>query len=285
MGNRIRRNLATGVVSLLLMLAWLIAAEPLLAAPRSPAASSSPLPLVFEENRGQADPRVKFLARGAGYVAVDGERYGDDLDAPARDQEDIRAPALIRGRLSDLAEMRAPVAAVDPRRQHQAVQLHDAPNIDARICLTQQHTPPDQGSGDARQPAAHDPATSFASCTAFGLGPLILCQSFLFAPYRQMDLSPPAAGSRGKRDSQALDIRFEYSDTALEPRRQPSADEDGLLFRSIRKVDEPNQLPALYLGGGPHADAGRGATSAANGRLCRLYALFSLASLLAASTR
>ena len=36
MGNRIRRNLATGVVSLLLMLAWLIAAEPLLAAPRSP---------------------------------------------------------------------------------------------------------------------------------------------------------------------------------------------------------------------------------------------------------
>jgi Beta-propeller repeat len=68
MGNRIRRNLAAGVVSLLLMLAWLIAAEPLLAAPRSPAASSAPLPLVFEENRGQADPRVKFLARGAGYV-------------------------------------------------------------------------------------------------------------------------------------------------------------------------------------------------------------------------
>jgi hypothetical protein len=30
--------------------------------------SSSPLPLVFEENRGQADPRVKFLARGAGYT-------------------------------------------------------------------------------------------------------------------------------------------------------------------------------------------------------------------------
>jgi hypothetical protein len=27
-----------------------------------------PLPLVFEENRGQADPRVKFLARGAEYV-------------------------------------------------------------------------------------------------------------------------------------------------------------------------------------------------------------------------
>ena len=49
-------------------LAWLVAAEPLVAAPRSSAASDSPLSLVFEENRGQADPRVKFLARGAGYV-------------------------------------------------------------------------------------------------------------------------------------------------------------------------------------------------------------------------
>ncbi len=69
MDNPFRGNLAAGVVSLLLMcLAWLVAAEPLIAAPRSSAASGSPLPLVFEENRGQADPRVKFLARGAGYV-------------------------------------------------------------------------------------------------------------------------------------------------------------------------------------------------------------------------
>ena len=67
--NPFRRNLATGLVSpLLMVLAWLVAAEPLLAASRSAAASGSPLPLVFEENRGQADPRVKFLARGAGYV-------------------------------------------------------------------------------------------------------------------------------------------------------------------------------------------------------------------------
>src|SRR5262245_25767508 len=69
MDNRVRRNLAAGVVFPVLMLsAWLVAAEPVLAASPNSAVSSSPLPLVFEENRGQADPRVKFLARGAGYV-------------------------------------------------------------------------------------------------------------------------------------------------------------------------------------------------------------------------
>src|SRR5262245_6503907 len=56
------------VFPLLMFLAWLVAAEPLLAAPPNSAVSSSSLPLVFEENRGQADPRVKFLARGAGHV-------------------------------------------------------------------------------------------------------------------------------------------------------------------------------------------------------------------------
>jgi hypothetical protein len=29
----------------------------------------APRPLVFETNRGQADPQVKFMARGAGYTA------------------------------------------------------------------------------------------------------------------------------------------------------------------------------------------------------------------------
>src|SRR5262245_47704175 len=67
--NPARRNRAAGVVSLILtFMAWLVAAEPLLAAPHSVASSGSPLPLVFEENHGQADARVKFLARGAGYV-------------------------------------------------------------------------------------------------------------------------------------------------------------------------------------------------------------------------
>src|SRR5262245_1225700 len=69
MENQIHRTLAAGVISpILLSLAWLVAAEPSLAATPNSAPSSSPLPLVFEENRGQADPRVKFLARGAGHV-------------------------------------------------------------------------------------------------------------------------------------------------------------------------------------------------------------------------
>ena len=36
-------------------------------------------------------------------VAVDREGDGDDLATPARDQEDVRAPALVRGRLPDYA--------------------------------------------------------------------------------------------------------------------------------------------------------------------------------------
>jgi hypothetical protein len=38
-------------------------------------------------------------------VAVDGEGHGDDLAAPARNQKDIRAPALIRRGLLDLADV------------------------------------------------------------------------------------------------------------------------------------------------------------------------------------
>src|SRR5262245_26837504 len=67
MDTSFRRGLAVGVVFPLLMLSA-FAVEPSLAAPLNSAPSGSPLPLVFEENRGQADPRVKFLARGAGHV-------------------------------------------------------------------------------------------------------------------------------------------------------------------------------------------------------------------------
>jgi len=59
----------TGVPSMARRGVWLgaILAAALLAAPRS-ATAGAPLPVVFEANHGQTDPRVKFLARGAGYA-------------------------------------------------------------------------------------------------------------------------------------------------------------------------------------------------------------------------
>lgn len=58
----------TGVPSMARRGVWLgaILAAALLAVPRS--AAGAPLPVVFEANHGQTDPRVKFLARGAGYT-------------------------------------------------------------------------------------------------------------------------------------------------------------------------------------------------------------------------
>ena len=61
-------------------------------------------------------------------VAVDREGDREHLAAPAGDQEDVRAPALVRRRLLHLAEMRPAVAAMDPRRQHQAVHAHEPPD-------------------------------------------------------------------------------------------------------------------------------------------------------------
>jgi hypothetical protein len=61
-------------------------------------------------------------------VAVDRERHGENLPTPAGNQEDIRAPALVRGGSLDLPQMRPPVTTVHPRRQHQPVQLHHPAN-------------------------------------------------------------------------------------------------------------------------------------------------------------
>jgi hypothetical protein len=127
MDTPFRRSLAAGVVSPLVMfLAWLVAAEPVLAAPRRAAGSGAPLPLVFEENHGQADPRVKFLARGAGYVlfitateaVLADRRTGQAVRVHLRGaQPDLEVAGLeplpgrihyIRGR--DLAEWRTDVA-------------------------------------------------------------------------------------------------------------------------------------------------------------------------------
>src|SRR5262249_50641834 len=66
-------------------------------------------------------------------VAINREGHGDDLATPTRDQEDVGAPALIRGRLVELPEVRPAVATVDARRQHQPVELHHAPNAFAIV--------------------------------------------------------------------------------------------------------------------------------------------------------
>ena len=57
----------------------------------------------------------------------------EHLPAPARDQEDVRAPALVRRGLLYLAQMRPAVPAMDPRRQHQAVHPHEPPDALAGI--------------------------------------------------------------------------------------------------------------------------------------------------------
>jgi hypothetical protein len=48
--------------------------------------------------------------------------------ARARNQEDVRAPALVRRRLLHLAQMRPAVPTMGSRRPHQAVQAHQPPN-------------------------------------------------------------------------------------------------------------------------------------------------------------
>ena len=66
-------------------------------------------------------------------MAVDRKGHGDHLTAPAGNQEDVRAPALVGGRLLNLPDVRPALAAVDPRCQHQPVQLHHASNAFAVV--------------------------------------------------------------------------------------------------------------------------------------------------------
>src|SRR6266508_3096910 len=70
MATPIRRNVAAAGAAWSLVLASLVAAEPLPGSPSNSGAARSPLPIVFEANHGQVDPRVKFLARGAWYALL-----------------------------------------------------------------------------------------------------------------------------------------------------------------------------------------------------------------------
>ena len=66
-----------------------------------------PLPLAFEENRGQSDPQVKFLARGAAYDAFLTEHGADVL---LRAVEGTK-PSFIRIRFTKRRNATQPVAA------------------------------------------------------------------------------------------------------------------------------------------------------------------------------
>src|ERR1700730_6762465 len=72
-GKRSRRSPLLVFPVLVGLLLWICAASEPLSSPRqqvaAPAAKAryGRLPLSFEENRGQTDPRVKFLSRGNGY--------------------------------------------------------------------------------------------------------------------------------------------------------------------------------------------------------------------------
>lgn len=107
-----------GLLALLSTVAWVV---PLEAAPRLGA--GGPLPLTFEPNLGQADPSVKFLARGRGYglflapsetvfvlVPADHATAGGRRPRPATSV--TQPPSVVRMRLVG-ADPDAPISGVD----------------------------------------------------------------------------------------------------------------------------------------------------------------------------
>jgi hypothetical protein len=81
-------------------------------------------------------------------VTIEGKSHGEHLATPARDQEDVRAPALIRGGLLHSLQVRPPVPAVDARRQHEPVHPHHPGNALAVVA-------------GPELPADHGPAPDF----------------------------------------------------------------------------------------------------------------------------
>jgi hypothetical protein len=94
-------------------------------------------------------PRRRHEGQNFAIVAINGEGHRDHLAAPTGNQEDVRAPALIRGRPLDLTDVRPAVAAMHSRRQHQPVQLHDPANALAVV-------------PDAKGPVHHRPHPTVA---------------------------------------------------------------------------------------------------------------------------
>jgi hypothetical protein len=80
--------------------------------------------------------RMSAPVRGRG-DAVQARTSREDLAAPARDEEHIGTPPLVRRGPLDLPEMRAAVPAMDPRGEHQAVEAHHAANALAVVAGTE----------------------------------------------------------------------------------------------------------------------------------------------------
>jgi hypothetical protein len=111
-----------GIVGIVLALALGIVGPAVSTA--STARSAGPMPMAFEPNLGQADPAVRFLARGRGYglfltsteavlVLAPGRPLARGGPAVAR----AGAPALVRMRMVG-ADPSARIAGAEPRPGH-----------------------------------------------------------------------------------------------------------------------------------------------------------------------
>src|SRR4029453_10942761 len=110
------------VVGLLALLSTVASVAPVEAAPRLGA--GGPLPLTFEPNLGQADPSVKFLARGRGYglfltpsetvfLLVPADQARGTRRRPRIATSVTQPPAVVRMRLGG-ADPDAQISGVDP---------------------------------------------------------------------------------------------------------------------------------------------------------------------------
>jgi hypothetical protein len=126
--RRIRKTWITVAIAMLAIIALIDAKA---GAPPSRRTESTPrvrsaygnLPLSFEENRGQTDPRVKFLARGGGYTV---------FLTPAEAVLKLRAPAPSAAKAGSTAK--ALPAALHPAPQNfSAVRIRlDGANSEAQ---------------------------------------------------------------------------------------------------------------------------------------------------------
>ena len=102
-------NYLTRLIVSTLLAAWLLAPAAGAASGPEPVSDSRPaggyqLPLRFEPNRGQTDPQVRFISRGAGYtlfLTPDGATLSLDQAATAAPAEELVAGSVVKMNLID----------------------------------------------------------------------------------------------------------------------------------------------------------------------------------------